>query len=179
MPLTKAQELAATSRGGSRLVSAAAGSGKTKVLVERLLRRVEHGADIDDFLVVTYTRAAAGELRVRIGRELNTLLAARPGDLHLRRQTQLLCRADIGTIDSFCGRLLRENTHLAALAPDFRVVEPDRADAIRAAALERVMDALYETLDADLHRIDPSAPDAPKTAEPNGERQRPDEQQHG
>ena len=149
MPLTKAQELAATSRGGSRLVSAAAGSGKTKVLVERLLRRVEHGADIDDFLVVTYTRAAAGELRVRIGRELNTLLAARPGDLHLRRQTQLLCRADIGTIDSFCGRLLRENTHLAALAPDFRVVEPDRADAIRSAALERVMDALYETLDAD------------------------------
>ena len=77
MPLTPYQELAVQSRGGARLVSAAAGSGKTKVLVERLMRRVDEGADIDDFLVVTYTRAAAGELRRRIlskipARRMNT-----------------------------------------------------------------------------------------------------------
>ena len=108
MPLTPYQELAAESRGGARLVSAAAGSGKTRVLVERLLRRVAEGADIDDFLVVTYTRAAAGELRSRITRELGALIAARPGDRRLRRQTQLVCRAGIGTIDSLCGRFLRQ-----------------------------------------------------------------------
>ena len=66
MPLTDHQELAAESRGGARLVSAAAGSGKTKVLVERLMRYVDRGADIDQFLVITYTRAAAAELRSRI-----------------------------------------------------------------------------------------------------------------
>jgi len=149
MPLTPYQELAAESRGGGRLVSAAAGSGKTKVLVERLLRRVARGADIDDFLVVTYTRAAAGELRSRISRELGTLIAAHPEDRRLRRQTQLVCRADIGTIDSLCGRFLRENTHLAGIAPDFRVIEPDRADAIRAGVLERLMDSVYESIETD------------------------------
>ena len=96
MPLTEYQELAAESRGGSRLVSAAAGSGKTTVLVERLLRRVIRGADIDDFLVVTYTRAAAGELRSRIARELTEAQARDPRNLHLRRQTQLVVRAGIG-----------------------------------------------------------------------------------
>ena len=100
MPLTEYQELAASSRGGSRLVSAAAGSGKTKVLVERLMRYVDDGRDIDEFLVVTYTRAAAGELRGRILSELNGRLAAAPEDRRLRRQTELCCRAAIGTIDS-------------------------------------------------------------------------------
>jgi len=148
MPLTEYQELAVTSTGGSRLVSAAAGSGKTRVLVERLMRRVEQGADIDDFLVVTYTRAAAGELRSRILSALNERLAADPANRRLRRQTELCCRADIGTIDSICGRFLRQNTHLAGIAPDFRVAEPERADAIRSAVLDRLLESVYETIDA-------------------------------
>ena len=128
MPLTPYQELAAESRGGARLVSAAAGSGKTKVLVERLMRYVDRGADIDDFLVITYTRAAAGELRSRILSALGERIAADPMNRRLRRQTELCCRASIGTIDSLCGRFLRENTHLAGISPDYRVIEPDRAD---------------------------------------------------
>ena len=148
MPLTPYQELAAASRGGARLISAAAGSGKTRVLVERLMRYVDEGANIDDFLVVTYTRAAAGELRSRILAALNERMARSPANKRLRRQTELCCRAAIGTIDSICGRILRENAHLAGIAPDFRVVEPDRAAAIRQNVLEKLLDGIYETLDA-------------------------------
>ena len=148
MKLTPDQELAVSSRGGGRLVSAAAGSGKTSVLVERLMRWVDDGHDIDRFLVVTYTRAAAGELRSRILSGLNERIAARPGDRRLRRQTELCARAAIGTIDSICGRFLRENAHLAGIAPDFKVADPQRADAIRRSVLDRLLDAVYETLDA-------------------------------
>ena len=149
MPLTPYQELAVQSRGGARLVSAAAGSGKTKVLVERLMRRVDEGADIDDFLVVTYTRAAAGELRSRILSALNERIAAHPADRRLRRQTELVCRAGIGTIHSICARFLRENALPAGIAPDFKVAEPDRAETIRRAAMDRVMESLYAGLDGD------------------------------
>ena len=147
MPLTPYQELAAENRGGARLVSAAAGSGKTKVLVERLMRYVDRGADIDDFLVITYTRAAAGELRSRILSALGERIAANPLNRRLRRQTELCCRASIGTIDSLCGRFLRENTHLAGISPDYRVVEPDRAGEIRANVLDRLLEKLYDRLD--------------------------------
>lgn len=147
MPLTESQKLAVESRGGTRLVSAAAGSGKTRVLVERLMRYVEDGADIDDFLVITYTRAAAGELRSRILSELGARVAADPANRRLRRQTELCCRAGIGTIDSLCGRFLRENAHLAALPPDFRVLEADRAAALRQTVLDRLLDRQYEALD--------------------------------
>ena len=141
------QELAVKSRGSARLVSAAAGSGKTRVLVERLLQYVDDGANIDEFLVITYTRAAAGELRSRIQSELNKRIAQQPNDRRLRRQTELVCRAGIGTIDSLCGRFLRENAHLAGLTPDFKVIEPDRATSMKQAALDKLMDSVYETLD--------------------------------
>ena len=149
MPLTPSQELAASVRGRPLLVSAAAGSGKTRVLVERLMRYVDDGADIDEFLVITYTRAAAAELRSRILRELNARLAENPGSRRLRRQTELCCRAGIGTIDSICGRILREYVHLTGLTPDFRVVEEDRAEAMKRAALDRVLEERYEHIDRD------------------------------
>ena len=98
-PLTQEQRLAVENRGGELLVSAAAGSGKTRVLVERLLDRVDReGLDIDEFLVITYTRAAAGELRERIARELSQRLVERPGDRHLRRQSTLVYKTHISTI---------------------------------------------------------------------------------
>ena len=147
MELTPYQELAVSSRGGGRLVSAAAGSGKTSVLVERLMRYVDDGHNIDEFLVVTYTRAAAGELRGRILSALNERIAAAPADRRLRRQTELCARAAIGTIDSICGRFLRENAHLARIAPDFKVAEPDRAETILQNVMERLLDGVYETLD--------------------------------
>ncbi|HBD85930.1 MAG TPA: hypothetical protein DC001_00720, partial [Clostridiales bacterium] len=104
---TASQREAIENRGGAVLVSAAAGSGKTRVLTERLMSRVtdpEAPADIDSFLVITYTRAAAAELKGRITDELADRIAADPSARHLRRQNALLQRAQIGTIHSFCAR---------------------------------------------------------------------------
>lgn len=89
--LTKEQQAVVDDRGGALLVSAAAGSGKTRVLVERLLARVTgEGLDIDRFLIITYTKAAAAELRSRIVEELSARLAEAPADRRLRRQSTLV-----------------------------------------------------------------------------------------
>ena len=143
---TPSQAQAIESRGSAVLVSAGAGSGKTRVLTERLIARLqdeEHPADLDSFLIITFTKAAAGELRGRILEELAKALARDPGNRHLRRQSALLRRAHIGTIHSFCGALLRENSHLAGLSPDFRIMDEDRAQTMKEAALERVLERCY------------------------------------
>ncbi|MEG1682831.1 MAG: helicase-exonuclease AddAB subunit AddA [Oscillospiraceae bacterium] len=151
--LTPEQQAAVENRGGSLLVSAAAGSGKTKVLVERLFRYVEEDrCNIDDFLIITYTRAAAAELRGKIADELSRRLAETPEDGHLQRQLLRVYRADIKTVDAFCTGLLRESAHLLGednrrcLTPDFRVMDEDEAELLRRQVLHRVLDRFYETL---------------------------------
>ena len=149
---TPAQQRAIDERGGAILVSAAAGSGKTRVLTERLIARVldpKEGADIDRFLVITYTRAAAAELRDRIMKALGERLGEHPEDRRLRRQQTLCCRAHIGTIHSFCGDLIRANCHQLGLPPRFTVMEQDRAATLRANVLSRLLDARYDALEAD------------------------------
>ena len=116
--LTKQQQAAVDNRGGDLLVSAAAGSGKTRVLVERLMGYVEGGEDIDRFLVITFTNAAAAELRDRIAAAIHARLAQKPGDRHLRRNATLVYKAPICTIDAFCLDFLRQWGHLADLDPD-------------------------------------------------------------
>ncbi len=150
---TGSQREAIFTRDRAVLVSAAAGSGKTKVLAERLLARISDDADIDSFLVITFTKAAAAELRSRIMDEIALRLAAEPDNRRLRRQSALCQKAQIGTIDSFCQSFLRENCHAAGLSPEFRVIEEDRAEAIKASVLERVMDECYETDDADFRLL--------------------------
>lgn len=146
-PLTQEQRNIVDDRGGELLVSAAAGSGKTRVLVERLLDRVTgEGLDIDRFLIITYTKAAAGELRSRIVQELAVRLAERPGDRHLRRQTTLVYQAQISTIHSFCAAFLRENGYLLDLDPDFRLCDEAEAGILMARTLEQVLDRRYEGL---------------------------------
>ena len=99
---TPEQEAVVKNRGGGLLVSAAAGSGKTRVLVERLLDRIlTEGKNVDEFLIITFTRAAAEELRGRIAKEIDQALALQPENTHLRRQTALLYKAQISTIHSF------------------------------------------------------------------------------
>ncbi|MEM5780639.1 MAG: UvrD-helicase domain-containing protein, partial [Lawsonibacter sp.] len=147
-PLTEEQRKIVADRGGELLVSAAAGSGKTRVLVERLLDRVDGGGmDIDRFLVITYTKAAAAELRTRIAQELARRLAERPQDRHLRRQTTLVYRAQISTIHSFCSVLLRESGHLLDLDPDFRLCDEGEARVLMAQTLEEVLEGQYEGID--------------------------------
>ena len=147
-PLTQEQRRAVEDRGGCALVSAAAGSGKTRVLVERLLDRVvREGLDIDRFLVITYTRAAAAELRGRIAQELSARLAQTPGDRHLRRQAALVYQAQISTVHAFCAALLRESGAALELDPDFRLCDEGEAAVLMAQALGRVMDRQYEELE--------------------------------
>ena len=125
LTLTPQQREVVQNRGGSLLVSAAAGSGKTKVLVERLFLYVtEEHYNIDDFLMITYTKAAAAELRGKIASELSKRLAEAPGDPHLKRQLLRVYQADIKTVDAFCTALLRENTYLLAREGDRHALTP-------------------------------------------------------
>ncbi len=154
--LTEEQRQAVVNRGGSLLVSAAAGSGKTKVLVERLFRYLtdpDDPADVTDFLIITYTKAAAAELRMKIAAELSERLAVQADDLHLQKQALLIYRADIRTVDSFCANLLREHIQLVggeedkhALSPDFRVLDEPEAELLRQQVLDRVLETFYETM---------------------------------
>lgn len=152
--LTNEQQAAVDSRERSLLVSAAAGSGKTKVLVERLFSYVEReGANLDDFLIITYTRAAASELRGKIAKAINERMERDPGNYHLRQQMLRVYRADIKTVDAFCTSLLRENCHLLgedarghALRPDFRVLDENEAEVLRGRVLARTLEDFYDHL---------------------------------
>ena len=143
---TPSQKLAIEDRGGELLVSAAAGSGKTRVLTERLMRWISEGdapRSIDNFLIITFSTAAAAELRSRISEELSARAAADPGSKRLRRESALVRRAQIGTIHSFCSALLREYAGRAGIAPDFAIADEDRARELRRLSLETVREAAY------------------------------------
>jgi ATP-dependent helicase/nuclease subunit A len=152
--LTQEQQSAVENRGGSLLVSAAAGSGKTKVLVERLFDYMADGScNVDDFLIITYTKAAAAELRGKIAVELSRRVAQAPDNHHLRRQLYRVYQADIKTVDAFCASLLRENVYLLPavegrnLTPDFRVLDEQEAKLLRQRVLSRVLDEFYGHMD--------------------------------
>ena len=143
---TENQRRAIEHRGGALLVSAAAGSGKTRVLTERLLSYVadpDAPVDIDRFLVITFTRAAAAELRSRIMDALSALAAQRPGDARIRRQQTLCCRAPIGTIHSFCSGLIREYSQVLGVSPGFTVLDEDRAETMKQSVASRLLDRRY------------------------------------
>ena len=124
--LTHQQSLAVHNRGGKLLVSAAAGSGKTKVLVDRLMAYLtdEHDpANLDDFLIITYTKAAASELRGKIAAKLTERIAREPENKHLQKQMQRLFLAKISTVHGFCGDILREYAYRLDIPADFRVAD--------------------------------------------------------
>jgi len=153
---TPSQQRAILSRGSSVLVSAAAGSGKTRVLTERLMAYItdeNEPKDIDSFLIITYTRAAAAELKGRIIAELMERSSAQPDNRRLRRQANLCYRAQIGTIHSFCTAVLRENAHFLGISPDFKVLEEDRASVMKRRALEDVLDTAYEKMEKDFQSL--------------------------
>lgn len=143
--LTSEQSAVVSDRGGALLVSAAAGSGKTRVLVERLLRRVlDEGAHITDFLVITYTKAAAAELRGRITDALFDRISEEPENRRLHHEADMCVRAQIGTIHSFCARIIRENAHLAGVSPDFRVADESESEELKRETLSELLDDCYD-----------------------------------
>ena len=147
--LTREQRTAAENRGGDLLVSAAAGSGKTRVLVERLMGYVERGENIDRFLVITFTNAAAAELRERIAAAIHSRMALSPEDRHLRRNATLVYKAPICTIDAFCLDVLRQWGHLADLDPDFRLCDEAEGDELRRQAIQEVLEGRYARIQSD------------------------------
>lgn len=150
MEFTRSQTEAIQYRGGSILVSAGAGSGKTRVLTERLMEYIDpkdsrrKGENIDRFLIITFTRAAAGELRGRISDAIADRLRQNPLNAHLRRQLLLCHNAHIGTIHSFCSDVLRENAGMLGISSGFRILEEERSERLRASALERVLERAYQ-----------------------------------
>lgn len=143
---TEDQLHAIEARGGSVLVSAAAGSGKTAVLVERLIRRItdrEHPVDADRFLVVTFTKAAAAEMRERVAARLRELLRENPADGFLQHQMLLLERAQICTIDSFFGTVVRENFEQLGVSPSLRVADDTLLERLKNEVLEELLEEQY------------------------------------
>ncbi len=145
-PWTEAQQKAIETRGENLLVSAAAGSGKTAVLSARVVDFVASGHSLDRLLIVTFTNAAAAEMRSRIARDLAAKSAENPSDAHLRRQSLTLYKAKICTIDSYGMDLLRRNFQQAGISPDFTVLDETELDVIKSAVLQRMMEEYYRTI---------------------------------
>ena len=144
---TEQQLAAVTGEESTLLVSAAAGSGKTAVLVERIIRKITdetHPTDIDRLLVVTFTNAAAAEMRERIGAAIASKLEENPSSENLARQMALSSKASITTIHSFCLELLRTNFSPAGVDPNFRIADATEETLLRMEALDEVVDEMYE-----------------------------------
>ncbi len=152
---TAEQQQAIDSRNSNLLVSAAAGSGKTAVLVQRILNLViQDKVDIDRMLVVTFTNAAASEMKERIGREM--LKASQEHltkRLELRRQLSLLNRSYIMTMHSFCLKVLRSHFHLIDLDPSFRVGNETEIAMLKQEALDKTLEKFYEEADPSFHLL--------------------------
>lgn len=140
-----AEQRRAIETPGSLIVSAAAGSGKTAVLTERIARHILEGASPDDLLVVTFTRAAAAEMKKRIGDRLSALAAQQQGDeaARLYGAAESIGRANISTIDGFCSHVLRRHFDIAGLDPAFRAGDEAENLALRQEALDELMERYY------------------------------------
>lgn len=144
---TPEQENAINSTGGSILVSAAAGSGKTSVLVERVIKQItnlDNPIDIDKFLIVTFTKAAAQEMRSRISARLSEMISKNPQNSHLHNQQIMLKCASLGTIHSFCASIIRENFYKLGISPKFRIAEESEISIIKNQAMEKTLNDFYE-----------------------------------
>ena len=143
---TESQQLVIDSRHENILVSAAAGSGKTAVLVERIIQmisREKDPVDIDRLLIVTFTKAAASEMRERISNGIGERLAKHPENQHLQRQSALLHNAQITTIDSFCLFVIRNHFQEIGLDPAFRVADEGEVKLLMQDAMEEVLEEAY------------------------------------
>ena len=150
--LTPQQHQAVYNRGGKLLVSAAAGSGKTKVLVDRLMTYLTDPsapANLDEFLIITYTKAAASELRGKIATKLTEAIALEPENRHLQKQMQRLFLTKISTVHGLCGDLLREYAYRLDLSADFRVADENECRELRQTVMTELLNRAYEQAEED------------------------------
>lgn len=143
---TEEQQKVIDLRDRNILVSAAAGSGKTAVLVERIIQRItekEHPVDVDRLLVVTFTEAAAAEMKERITMALEKKLEENPGDARLEQQVSLIHSAAVTTIHSFCLSVVREHFHVIGIDPGFRIAEEGELKLLRQDVLDELLEACY------------------------------------
>lgn len=136
--------------GNNMLVAAAAGSGKTAVLVERIIRKIvdpQLGFSVDRLLVATFTKAAAAEMRQRIREALERVLEQEPESEHVRRQLSLLNRASITTLHSFCMEVIRRHYQAIPLDPGFRIMNEHETELLRQELLEELFEEKYEAHD--------------------------------
>lgn len=143
---TKEQQQVIELRNRNILVSAAAGSGKTAVLVERILTMImdrAHPVDIDRLLIVTFTNAAAGEMKERIRNAIGKKLAEEPGNIHLQRQLTLVHHAQITTIHSFCRHVIGNYFHTIDLDPNFRIGDDGEMKLLRNDVVEELLEDFY------------------------------------
>ncbi len=153
---TEEQEKVIRLGGRNILVSAAAGSGKTAVLVERILTmmtRKENPVDIDRLLIVTFTRAAAGEMRERLSAAVERRLEEEPDNEHLQRQQTLIHNAQINTIDGFCSYVIRNYFHTIDLDPGFRTANEGELRLLKADVIQEVLEAAYAENEEKYHRF--------------------------
>ncbi|SDH04867.1 DNA helicase/exodeoxyribonuclease V, subunit A [Alteribacillus persepolensis] len=141
---TDSQWEAVSGSGSNQLVSAAAGSGKTAVLVERIIHKItdqEHPVDMDRLLIVTFTNAAAAEMKNRIAEALEAAINEKPGSLYLRRQLALLNKAQISTLHAFCMSLVRKYYYKLNIDPKFRIIDDIEGELLR----EEILDGVFES----------------------------------
>lgn len=147
MNWTEDQQRIIDARDCNLLVSAAAGSGKTAVLVERIIQMIsdrENPMDIDELLVVTFTKAAAAQMKDKIMAAIEDMLQSEPENEHYLRQLNYINRANIMTIDSFCYQIVKEHFHILGIDPGIRIGEPGEIGLLRQEILEQVMEEYYE-----------------------------------
>lgn len=140
---TPSQEDAIHARGVSLLVSAGAGSGKTTVLTQRIIERIRGGDSVMDFLVVTFTKASAADLKSKLYEAISRLSAEEPQERRYRTQLYLLPSASISTIDSFCTSIVRANFQSLGLSPNVRMADEQESRLIASDAMEETVDSFY------------------------------------
>ncbi|MCR5155970.1 MAG: helicase-exonuclease AddAB subunit AddA [Butyrivibrio sp.] len=141
---TEEQQAVIDARKSNILVSAAAGSGKTAVLVERIIQMMSEGLDIDHLLVVTFTRAAASQMKEKITAAIHERLAQDPEDAHFQRQETLIHNAQITTIDSFCQYVVRNNFNTIGLDPSYRVGDEGELQLLSEEVLNDLLEEEYD-----------------------------------
>lgn len=153
---TQEQQNAIKATGGAILVSAAAGSGKTSVLVQRIIEQIvnpKNKIDIDDFLIVTFTKAAAQEMKNRIFVELSNIALKNPNDFNIQRQLMRLKYANIGTIHSFCSKMVKENFYKLGISPNFKIIEDEQSFEYKELAIKNTFNYFYSLNDKKFEKV--------------------------